>query len=1018
MTSEQVLGLLVLLTLCPALGALPLTDWIVRLGAGKRLHRLGTGNMGAGNMGAGNMGAGNMSVSAAFYHAGPWWGLLAVSAEALKGLGAVWLARQFFPLGSGWEWLTIGGAVLGRYWVGRGAGMTTATWGAIAHEPVAAGLTAVLTLAGFAVMRDRQTSRLLVLAVYPLMLGLLHPNGVDRVVGALLVAAMLGWLCQTVPDDLSLARSGAAPGSQATMGFFQGRADSMLSLGQTLDADRAGRKAATLARLKAFGYPVLPGWVLLPGDDPVLLANRLAGQEELTEGVAQAIFEPPLIVRSSAIGEYGDRSAAAGLYETLADVRTPLELVEAVAAVFQSYDRPAAVEYRRDRGLPDQGMAVLVQPQISGAFSGVAFSRDPVTQQGETVLVEALPGDAAQVVSGRITPESYRIEVNDMDVAAWRESRSAAFPNRAASQSIEAELRLLASNSNAMAAETGTGDVPSWLVREVALLARDLELHFDGVPQDLEWTFDGQNLWILQARPITTLLPVWTRRIAADVIPGTIRPLTWSINRSLTCGAWGRLCTLVLGNRAKGIDFLETATLFHGHAYFNVTLLGDLFRRMGLPPESLEALTRGGKMTRPPLSAILRNVPGLLRLVGREWGLERSFQRDWQQHLQPGLAGLEALPAEQLAEPDRLLVRVDCILGLLDRTTDYSILAPLSAALRQSIGRVDLAQLDAGRHPEVAATRWLQGLARRMQTVLSIETIQALGQPAAVWDALAAEPAGREVIASFHVFLETYGYLSEVGTDVAIPTWREVPEVPQAMLVRLAAGPIADNPPVRSRTSIAQRRLDLKGQVAEVYNKLLAELRWTLVTLEQRCLSAGLLPQVGDIFYLEIDEVRQLVADPQSAKSFEARITQRRQAFAEWKKATIPSLVYGQEPPLCAVEWTTAPARSTLRGLGGSPGQAEGRVIVIRSLEDLNLAPAIGPRSILVVPYVDAAWGPLLVRAGGLICEAGGRLSHGAIVAREYRIPAVFDVPNVTQRLRTGQRLRIDGTTGAIDILD
>ena len=1004
MTSEQTLGILLLLTLCPALGALPLTDWIVRLGTGRRLRRLGTGNV---------------SVSAAFYHAGPWWGMLAVSAEALKGLGAVWLARQFFPIGSGWEWLTIAGVVLGRYWVGRGAGMTNATWGAIAHEPIAALLTALLTGAGFALMRDRQTSRLLVLAAYPLMLGLLHPNSVDRVVGAVGVAALLGWLCQTVPDDLSLARSGAAAGTQGAMGFFQGEADSMLSLSQPLEAQRTGGKAATLARLKAWGYPVLPGWVLLPGDDPVLLANRLAGQGELTEGMAQAIFEPPLIVRSSAVGEDSERAAAAGLYCTLGDVRTPLELVEAVAAVFASYDNPAAIDYRRDRSMPDAGMAVLVQPQIVGAFSGVAFSRDPVTQQGEAVLVEALPGSAAQVVSGRVTPESYRIEVSDMDVAAWRESRSVVLSGRSTdSQSIESELRALATSARAIAAETGTGDVPGWLVREVALLTRDLEAHFDGVPQDVEWTFDGQQLWILQARPITTLLPVWTRRMAAEAIPGVIRPLTWSLNRPMTCGAWGRLFTVVLGDRAAGLDFLETATLFHGRAYFNVTLLGDVFRRMGLPPESLEALTHGGKMSRPPLTATLRNLPGLLRLLGQEWTLGRSFQRDWQQWFEPGLASLEALPAEQLDEPERLLVRAEQILGLLDRATDYSILAPLSAALRQAIGRVEAGQLDPSRHPEVAATRWLQGLAERIQTVLSIETIQRLEQPEALWEALAEEPAGREVLASFQVFLDTYGYLSEVGTDVAVPTWREVPDIPQTMVAQLAAAPIVEPNPPRRQGSIAQRRLDLKGQVAEVYNKLLAQLRWTFVAIEQRWLSAGLLQQAGDIFYLEIGEVRQLVEDASRAKSLSARIAQRRQAFGEWSQTPVPQLVYGKEPPLCALEWTTTQARSTLRGLGGSPGRTEGRAIVIRSLKELNLAPAIDPRSILIVPHADAAWGPLLVRAGGLICEAGGRLSHGAIVAREYRIPAVMDVPHATQRLRTGQRLRIDGTTGAIEILD
>ncbi len=157
----------------------------------------------------------------------------------------------------------------------------------------------------------------------------------------------------------------------------------------------------------------------------------------------------------------------------------------------------------------------------------------------------------------------------------------------------------------------GEGDVPPGLIQQVAFLARHLEAHYHGVPQDIEWSYDGHNLWLLQARPITTLLPIWTRKIASEVIPGLIRPLTWSINRPLTCGVWGELFTVVLGKRATGLDFNQTATLHFSRAYFNASFLGQIFRRMGLPPESLEFfLTRGAKFSKPPLRSTLRNILG------------------------------------------------------------------------------------------------------------------------------------------------------------------------------------------------------------------------------------------------------------------------------------------------------------------------------------------------------------------------------------------------------------------------
>jgi pyruvate,water dikinase len=244
-----------------------------------------------------------------------------------------------------------------------------------------------------------------------------------------------------------------------------------------------------------------------------------------------------------------------------------------------------------------------------------------------------------------------------------------------------------------------------------------LEARYHGIPQDIEWSYDGQELWILQSRPITTLQPIWTRKIAAEVIPGVIRPLTWSINRPLTCGVWGEIFTVVLGERAQGLDFTETATLHYSRAYFNATLLGQIFRRMGLPPESLEFLTRGAKFSKPPLGSTLRNLPGLLRLLGREWRLDKDFESDYQQFFTPTLEQLQLQPASELS-PSALLERVDLILEMLKRATYYSILAPLSASFRQAVMRVQDDELDNSQTPEVASLRSLARLAEDARPLL------------------------------------------------------------------------------------------------------------------------------------------------------------------------------------------------------------------------------------------------------------------------------------------------------------
>ncbi|MDG2617307.1 glycerol-3-phosphate acyltransferase [Thermoleptolyngbya sichuanensis XZ-Cy5] len=964
MSLMQVWGVFLIFVLCPVLGALPLIEWIVRGLTGKRLSKLGTGNV---------------SVSAAFYHGGRAAGILAVLSEAAKGIAAVLLARQFFPAESLWEVVALMALVMGRYWGGRGAGTTNVVWGFLLHDPVAAGLVALIGGIGFTVLRDRTLGKLSVLVLMPILVALLHPYSGKRVAITALLSLLLAWIYQKIPDDLDLSAEEAQEESKRVFQFFRGDR-ALLSLDQALSPAKVGSKAATLATLKRLGYAVPDGWVLPPGDDPAPLLTALSPSADA-----------PLVVRSSAIGEDSDTASAAGQYESFLEITSPPALEQAILRCQGSYNLPRAVQYRQRQGSAEGGMAVLVQRQVAGAFSGVAFSRDPIQRQGEAVVIEALPGRADQVVSGRVTPESYRV---------WLPESPKDTPDPEAFP-IE-----------------GTGDVPLAVIRRVALLTRQIEAQFHGVPQDVEWSYDGQQVWILQARPITTLVPIWTRKIAAEVIPGFIRPLTWSINRPLTCGVWGEIFTIVLGNRAQGLDFEETATLHHSVAYFNATLLGDIFRRMGLPAESLEFLTRGAKFSKPPLGSTLRNLPGLLRLVQRERRLLKEFTQRDRQQFAPALADLAAQPADSLAPAD-LLDRIDQILELLRPATYFNILAPLGFAARRALFRVDEAALDNSVMPEVAAVRSLQTLAQQVRSHLPAPP----ADPDVLLMQLGETPAGRDILNQFDQFLDRYGYLSEVGTDIAVPTWREAPHAVQRQLAQFAqldqfatvpAAPQSRPPAGKVRT--VQQRLDLKGRVAEVYNRLLADLRWSIVALEQRWLADGLLNAAGDIFFLEISEIRAVAREQDADWGLvKQRVQERRSRFEEDSQQTmIPLLAYGHEPPR-PVAQPEQPALSRLIGIGASPGVAMGTVVVVRSPQD---APPLDRSDILVVPYTDAGWAPLLAQAGGLIAEVGGRLSHGAIVAREYQVPAVMNLASATQRLRSGQRVRLDGETGVVEVME
>jgi phosphoenolpyruvate synthase/pyruvate phosphate dikinase len=927
MTLTQVWGSLLIFLLVPILGGLPLIDWLTYALSRKRLRQLGTGNV---------------SVSAAFYHGGKVAGIFAVLSEAFKGIAAVLLARSFFPTNPEWELIALIALVFGRYWIGKGAGTTNVTWGYIVHDPISALLVFLIGGIGFTILRERELGRISVLILFPILTELRHSN--SALTGsAIALACLLGWIYKQIPDDLDLEAANSK--SQPMFKFFRGDRG-VASLDQVLDANRVGAKAATLAKLKRLGYSVPMGWVLLPGDDPEELVSFL-----------QPKPEEPLIVRSSAIGEDGMFASAAGQYLTIPDVTRKPHLLPAITQCLESYADGAG--YRRDRGVAEASMAVLVQRQIKGVFSGVTFSRDPIARQGEAVVIEAIAGGCEQIVSGRVKPESYRVM-------------------------LEGKIE-------------GEGQVPQDLIQQVAAIARKIESQFNGIPQDIEWSYDGQILWILQARPITTLLPIWTRKIAAEVIPGKIRPLTWAINRPLTCGVWGEIFTIVLGDRALGLDFNETATLHYSQAYFNASLLGQIFLKMGLPPESLEFLTRGAKFSKPPILSTLRNTPGLLRLLQREFRIEKDFQRDNQKYFRDAIAQFTTHPASDLAPP-ALLNRIDQILDLLKKATYYSILAPLSVALRKAIAKVPDEEIDNSRTPEVAALRSLQSLALSAQPLLNSENI---------FDTLSTTPEGQKILNQFDKFLNEYGYLSEVGTDIAVSTWRENPQPIRDLFTQYCLHPTQLAEPTRSKHSI-QGRVDLKGQVTEIYSRLLAELRWSFIALESIWLESGELTQAGDIFFLEYEEIRQaILANHEISKQ---RILQRRSQF-EQAPDQVPYLVYGEDPPEPLLnDWQ---ASERLQGIGASPGQVEGRIKVMRSLSGMT----VDLNTILVVPYTDSGWAPILAQVGGLIAEVGGRLSHGAIVAREYKIPAVMDIANATHILQDGQLVRIDGQKGIVEIL-
>jgi pyruvate,water dikinase len=984
-----------------SLGALPLTGWAVRVFTRRDLRALGTGNVG---------------VSAAFIHGGKLAGIAAVLAEIVRGITPVLAGRFCFPDAPEIAIALLIPLVAGRYAIARGGGVTNAVWGLLVFSPPVAVSSGIWGL---------------------LVWGLAQRwwGEGDR---ARLFASRCGCLCtpiwvwvwrQSIPEFLAAAGLGLL---LAAINLSQGddmalsKSEQLFSLDDSLDVAICGDKAAKLSQLKRAGFNVPAGFILPSQEEGRGEKEEGRGKKEegrrneenadrllISNSVIQNLkskIQNRMIVRSSAAGEDGDTSSAAGQYQTIGPVFTEAELLDAINRCRQSYWTSEAVAYRRQRQLPDTQMAVLIQPYIDSKIAGVMFSRNPL-DGGSQIIIEALPGGAESVVGGQVTPLHWEIDFSTPET-------------------LEKNLREIEIYSI----------IDKVIIAELVQQAQAIEAFFHGIPQDIEWSWDGGKVWILQSRPITNLQPFWTRTIAAEVIPGAIRPLTWSINRPLTCGVWGEIFRVVLGDRASHLNFNETATLLGSHAYFNATLLGEIFRMMGLPEQGLEFLLRGQKMGKPPLGKILPSLPGLWRLVQRERALNADFEVDRTSIFIPALQSLQKEEdsstrlrvkrekreeGEELAIANyqylsELLERAEQIKEWLKPITYYNILGPIGLAIRKAIFRVADEWLANDTAPEIASIRALQQLSQKLRktAILQFDETVSVAELAQIF----AESSALQT--EFAQWLDSYGYLSEVGTDIAVPTWREQPETYQKLLITLAQKPAVANLAETGklvltfaqkwRLNKCQQRSLVKNEISEIYARLLAHLRWTFLEIEACGLAMQVFQESGDIFYLEFGEIQHWVRSGASV-SFQETISQRRDRLLADRDRPIPPVVYGNLLPN-SQKSSIVPATSEtniMQGIPASIGCVEGFVKICRTV-----TAELGENAIAVVPYTDAGWAPLLLGATAIIAEVGGQLSHGAIIAREYKIPAVMNIAEATTRLRDGQKVRVDGYLGTVELLE
>ncbi len=835
------------------------------------------------------------------------------------------------------------------------------------------------------------------------------------------------------------------------------------------DLPRVGGKGLNLGKLTKAGFSVPQGFCV--STDAYRFSVECLSEENASN-VKDVVLAPELIeailiarkelrtdtvaVRSSATAEDLEDASFAGQQDTFLNVKSD-EILNALKACWASLWSERAIAYRRTQGIPNEGlaMAVVVQEMCAADVSGVLFTVSPFNEN--VSIVESNWGLGESVVSGEITPDSFQIsretgEVLEKTVA------------------IKREMITTSGVSEVSSAQQNTPSLTDEQLKQLGQIGIQVET-FYGRPMDIEWALSDGEFVLLQARPITTDTKahisidqkdgeieklrqaeiqklktladthgtVWSHHNLAEVLPAPL-PMTWAIIRKFMSGSGG------LGKAYRGLGFHPSKSvenigildLICGRIYVNLNRESKLFFE-GFPyAHDFAELKRNPQKAmyaqampniKHGTSSFWFKLPiHIIRMTKAELQL-RKFRSDFDQVLteQEFPKFREMVEVEQdlsyseLSDAELVEKFKEWCQKTLDDFAPKALTATLLAAF-------SLQRLEAGLQKCIDETEG-KGLASRLISGLSgnltVETNENLQRIA----------SGQISVADF---LNDYGHRTVNEFELAQPRWREDTSYLEQIIASFSQQDLGSNGrtqedkqyftrQIKQReegekelTEVIKNKSGLRKQIeseldftrrympfretAKFYLMLgYEQIRRALVELDNRYTLNG------GIFYLVPDELDQLI----SGEDFGDMIAQRKTQRDLLLQIEMPDVVFSDSLDCIGTALPTDDAETYI-GVGVSAGVAKGRARVLLKPSDIR---PFERNYILVCPSTDPAWTPLFLHAAGLVMERGGLLSHGAVVAREYGVPAVANIPNATQNISDGQMLQVDGNHGTVSII-
>ncbi|QIG40947.1 phosphoenolpyruvate synthase [Microbacterium sp. 4R-513] len=842
------------------------------------------------------------------------------------------------------------------------------------------------------------------------------------------------------------------------------------------DLPRVGGKAANLGELIRAGFDVPPGFCITTqayrravagtavedGSAQDAAAARAAVlAAPIPEAVSDAVraayadLEPdggPVAVRSSATAEDLPGASFAGQQDTYLDVAGIDNVLDAVHRCWASLWTDRAVAYRSAQGIDGSGvaLAVVVQRMVDAAAAGVLFTADPVTGRRRQAVLDAAPGLGESVVSGSVDPDHFVVDTASGRILDRRPGGSS--DDRPVSLTDDQVLML-------------------------AALGGRVEEAF-GSPQDIEWALDAEaHAWVTQSRPITTLYPIPHR---GRPLPGETRvyfcvSLAQGLHRPIT--PMGIATFRIIGSGFLDLIGRPPARIVDGPAGFAVA--GDRIFVDATPVVRSAAgraiFPRLLDVMEARSSVVLRGLlpdPRFSVLPGTRRGFARGFLRlavrirlpliAAQAIISPAAARhrVRRLAAEvaarDLPAAGDITSRVDAVVALLagamplaPRSLPAALVgfAALSLAgrlLRGSTKPGDL-QTVLRSVPDNVTTEmdlelWRVAVRARndAESAAALETRTAAD--------LAAEYRGGRLPAVLQAamrdFLSRYGHRAVAEIDLGMPRWSDDPSHLFGVLSgylrlgadavtparRFADGEREAEDMVRTLVRRARRRGRLRAALVAACLRraraligirempkflmitAMAKARAEMARIGAELAGSNRISHAEDVFFLDFDEVKRAAA----GEDLRGVVRERRERYdTELRRRHVPRVLLSDGTELEALASAAPPGEAgALRGTPASAGTvtASARVILDPAGAELQ------PGEILVAPSTDPGWTPLFLTAGGLVMEMGGANSHGAVVAREYGIPAVVGVPGATQTISTGMEVTVDGASGLVTV--